>query len=381
MKDIMNALPIALVLAVAAPVSAQPPPSAPPAKPRMVRVVSPEVRPDHTVTFRLRAPKASEVTVSGEFGQPAVMNKDDSGVWSATVGPVEPGLYDYGFSVDGLRILDPANPNPKVGLNLSTSLLLVPGDPPLIYEARPVPHGTVTTHWYDSKSVGVTRRICVYTPPGYSNGKGKYPVLYLLHGSGDDEAGWTLIGRANLIMDNLLAEGKARPAIIVMPNGHVPRPPQPSSDPAERARASSLFENDLLKDIVPLVESNYRVFKEPALRAIAGLSMGGGQSSSIGLNHPELFGYVGVFSAGLSRDPDVAFKRMKENKDLSRKNLKLLWIACGKQDGGFANAEKLSHWMNENGAKNVWRPSEGGHTWPNWRLYLSELLPLLFDHK
>jgi len=377
----MNSLEIALGLAAAAWGAAQQPPAAPPAKPQMVRVVSPEVRPDRTVTFRLRAPKASEVTVSGGFGKPAAMTKDESGVWSVTLGPVAPGLYDYGFSVDGLRILDPSNPNPKAGLNLTTSLLLVPGEPPLIYEARPVPHGTVTIHWYDSKSAGVPRRIYVYTPPGYGKGKAKYPVLYLLHGAGDDESGWTVIGRANLIMDNLLAERKAKPAIIVMPNGHVPRQTPFSADPAERAKAAGVFENDLLKDIVPLVESNYRVYQDAGHRAIAGLSMGGGQSSSIGLNHPELFGYVGVYSAGLSREPEAAFKTLLEKKALSRKNLKLLWIGCGTQDGGFERAQQLSQWMTGHGTKNVWRPSEGGHTWPNWRLYLSEFLPLLFTQE
>jgi enterochelin esterase family protein len=235
MGEVMNSLEIALGLAAAAWGAA------PPAKPQVVRVVSPEVCPDRTVTFRLRAPKASEVTVSGEFGKPAAMTKDENGVWSVTLGPLAPGLYDYRFSVDGLRILDPSNPNPKVGLRLTTGLLLMPGQPPLIYEARPVPHGTVTIHWYDSKSAGVPRRIYVYTPPGYGKGKAKYPVLYLLHGAGDDESDWTVIGRANLIMDNLLAE---------------------------RAKAAS-----------------------------------------------------------------------------------------------------------------VWRPSEGGHTWPNWRLYLSEFLPLLFTQE
>ena len=210
----------------------------------------------------------------GGFGNPAAMTKDETGVWSVTVGPLAPGLYDYGFSVDGMRVLDPGNPNPKAGLNLTTSLLLVPGEPPLIYEVRPVPHGTVTIHWYDSKSAGVTRRIYVYTPPGYGKGKAKYPVLYLLHGSGDDESGWTVVGRANLIMDNLLAERKAQPAIIVMPNGHVPRPAPLSADPAERAKAASVFESDLLKDILPLVEADYRVYQDTGHRAIAGLSMG-----------------------------------------------------------------------------------------------------------
>lgn len=364
-------------LAAASVASPQPPPAS--AKPVMVRIASPDVGADRTVTFRLRAPKASEVTVSGGFGPAARLSKDEADVWSVSVGPLPPGLYDYAFTVDGLRMIDPANPAVKPGVTVTTSMVLVPDQPPAIYEDRPVTHGTVTIHWYDSKAAGVPRRIWVYTPPGYSRTKAKYPVLYLLHGSGDDESGWTTIGKANLIMDNLIAEGKAKPAVIVMPNGHVPRSLQPLPDPlAERARTATMFESDLLKDVLPLVEAEYRVDKDPAHRAIAGLSMGGGQSSNIGLNHPELFGWVGVYSAGLGREPDTAFKQLLANSALSRKNLKLLWIGCGKQDQGYANAERLSQWMNEHGLKNIWRPSDGGHTWPNWRLYLSEFLPLLF---
>ena len=366
-----------------------------PRNPRMNALVSPEVHPDRTVTLRLRAPAASKVTVSGDIGPAQALAKGDNGVWTITLGPLKPELYDYTFSVDGLRTVDPSNAMVK---NATTSLLLVPGEEPRLWEVRPVPHGAVTIHWYDSKSVGTTRRVYVYTPPDYNKGDAKYPVLYLLHGSGDDESGWTTVGRANLIMDNLLAEGKARPAIIVMPFGHVPRPPQPQAQQAsssagppaaaagaaavdfavERARATSMFENDLLKDVIPLIESNYRVEADPAHRAIAGLSMGGGQSQAIGLNHPELFGYVGVWSAGLARDPDAAFKRMLEQKDLNRQNLKLLWIGCGRSDPGFANAERLSKWMIDHDVPNTWRPSEGAHQWPVWRLYLSEFLPLEF---
>jgi len=372
---------IALVLALAVcgrapPATAQQNPAGRGQAMRRAPMLSPEVHPDRTVTFRLRAPKASAVTVSIEVGKPQEMTKDDNGVWSLTVGPLEPNLYDYSFNVDGLRIIDPNNTNIK---NATTSLVLVPGDPPALEEVRDVPHGTVTMQWYASKSVGVTRRIYVYTPPGYLKGEERYPVLYLLHGAGDDESGWTTVGHANLIMDNLLAEGEAKPAIIVMPLGHVPRPAAASADPApDRARSTGLFEQDLLNDVIPLVESTYRVYADADHRAIAGLSMGGGQSQSIGLNHPELFAYVGVWSAGLARNPDTTFKRLLDEGDLSHKNLKLLWIGCGKQDGGFANAQRLSEWMTNHGVKNTFRPSEGAHQWPVWRLYLGEFLPLLW---
>jgi enterochelin esterase family protein len=365
---------------IAAPLMAQEPKAQ--SRPRMARVVSPEVRPDRTVTFRLRAPQAKEVKVSGEFGNAGSMTKGDDGIWTVTVGPLAPNLYEYGFSVDGQRTIDPGNTFLK---NPTTSLVLVPGDEGSVYSNRPVPHGSVTTHWYDSKSVGVLRRFNVYTPPGYAKDMDtKYPVLYLLHGSGDDETGWTTVGRANLIMDLLLAEGKAKPALIVMPYGHVPapRPAQPGADPAaERNRTMGLFEKDLLDDVLSIVEANYRVYTDPAHRAIAGLSMGGGQSANIGLNHPELFGYVGVWSMGImGRDPEAAFKRMLEHSSERDANLKLLWIGCGEKDGLFPGAERLAKWMTEHGVKNTWRPSEGAHTWPVWRLYLSEFLPLVFSH-
>lgn len=344
-----------------------------PARSLMNRLTSPEVHSDRTVTFRLRAPQAKQVSVSGEIGQGKQMTRDDAGVWSITVGPLKPNIYDYAFTVDGMRILDPGNPEIKTP---TTSLLLVPAEKPALYELRPVPHGSVTIHWYDSRSCGVTRRIFVYTPPDYASSGRKYPVLYLLHGSGDNESMWVASGKANLIMDNLLAEGKAQPAVIVMPYGHVPMTQQMSAD---RNRRTQLFEDDLLQDVIPLVEKQYRVQTDPAHRAIAGLSMGGWQSSSIGLNHPELFGYVGVWSMG-ARDPDNTFKRMLENKKLIDQNLKLLWIGCGRQDSvvGFDTAEQLSQWMTGHGVKNTWRPSEGAHEWPVWRMYLGEFLPLIF---
>ena len=339
--------------------------------------VSPEVHADRTVTFRLRAPKAAEVSVSGEIGAAGKMTKDDKGVWSVTVGPLAPNIYDYGFNVDGLRILDVANPDFK---NPTTSMLLVPGEQTRPYELRKVAHGNLTIHWYDSKAAGVTRRIIVYTPPGYGKGDEKYPVLYLLHGSGGNESSWSAGGKANLILDNLLEGGKAKPAVIVMPNGHVSRPAATAGAAemtAERNRTMSVFENDLLGDVMPLVEANYRVYTDPAHRAIAGLSMGGGQSATIGLNHPELFGFVGVWSMG-AREPDTQFKKLVEQKPLSDKNLKLLWIGCGKSDGFFAGAEEMDQWMTAHQVKHVWRPSEGSHQWPVWRMYLSEFLPLLF---
>lgn len=225
-----------------------------PRPPARARIISPEVLPDHRVTFRLPAPKANSVAVVGEFAkEPQPMVKDEAGLWSVTVGPLGPDIYSYNFSVDGFSTLDPNNQDLKESLRPTQSLLEVPGDKPVPYEARPVPHGAVSVHWYHSKSVGALRRIYVYTPPGYDAARGaKYPVLYLLHGSGDAENGWTWVGRANLIADNLLAERKARPAIIVMPFGHV-------FTASGAPGPSNAFEQDLLKDVIPLVERHYRV--------------------------------------------------------------------------------------------------------------------------
>lgn len=363
------------ILACASAANAQQTPTNRPAR-MMNRIVSPEIHPDRTVSFRLRAPKASQVTISIEVARPQAMTKDDGGVWSLTVGPLEPDMYDYSFNVDGLRTIDPGNIDIK---NPTTSILLVPGEPPALWEVRHVPHGAVNIHWYDSKSVGTTRRLYVYTPPDYGKTDAKYPVLYLLHGAGDDESGWTVAGHANLIMDNLIAEGKAKPAIIAMPFGHVPRPAPAGGNPAGAfGRTNQLFKQDLLNDVIPLVEATYRVHTDPAHRAIAGLSMGGGQSQSIGLNHPELFGYVGVWSAGLARNPDEAFKQLLANADESHKSLKLLWIGIGKQDAGFDRAQALSKWMTDHNVKNEWHPSEGAHQWPVWRRYLAEFVPRLF---
>ncbi|MCX7046492.1 MAG: alpha/beta hydrolase-fold protein [Candidatus Sumerlaeota bacterium] len=337
--------------------------------------VASEIYPDRTVTMRLRAPKALEVSVAGQIGA-RPMVKDSEGVWSVTLGPLAPAIYDYSFVVDGVSMADPGNPDIK---GPTSSLLPIPAKKPALYEMRNVPHGQVTIHWYHSTTLAADRRVYVYTPPGYGRRNAKFPVLYLLHGSGDTESGWTMIGRANQIMDNLLAQRKAKPAIIVMPLGHVPPPAQTTSDTAiERGRSLRLFEADLLNDVIPLVEAKYRVIADSDHRAIAGLSMGGAQAASIGLNHPELFGYVGVWSAGLAREPDTAYKRLIDNAETSRKNLKLLWIGCGQQDKGFARAEDLTKWMTEHGVKNTWRPSEGAHEWPVWRMYLGEFLSLLF---
>jgi enterochelin esterase family protein len=334
-------------------------------------LVSPEVKPDRTVVFRIAAPKATVVTVSGEFGKKE-LTKDDRGVWSATVGPLEPDLYSYQFNVDGVPTADPRNGRVKVGSPPLSNLVEVKGDKPGPHDLRPVPHGTLHFHRYESKALdGKSRGLVVYTPPGYElRADQHFPVLYLLHGSGDNEFGWTDIGMAHHIVDNLLADGKATPMIIVMPNGHAVerRTGQPNANNTQK------FEADLLGDVIPLVKKTYRVKPGQENCAIAGLSMGGGQSWAIGMGHLDMFAYVCPFSMG-GGSPGILDKIDPAEVN---KRLKLIWIGCGKDDRGFARSEKLCQDLTAKGVKNTWHPSDGAHTWIVWRKYLAEVVPLLF---
>ena len=342
-----------------------------------------EVAPDRTVTFRLRAPEATDVKVFGDFIQGAPdMKKAEDGVWSVTVGPIAPAIYTYNFRVNGVKVLDPLNPAIKLGEGGSESIFEVHGETPAPYDMQDVPHGTVHENWYESKTLNVWRRIDVYTPPGYEAGKSTYPVMYLLHGSGDTENGWVKIGRANFIFDNLIAAGKAKPMIVVMPYGRArqdvylgpaPVPAQPLDPKA--------FENDLLKDVMPFAEKFYRISAKPADRAIAGLSMGGGQALSIGLNHLDIFHNVGAFSAGGGVRPDgmeAQYKDLLADPPATNKKLKLFYIACGKADGLFAGSQALHDTLAKHEIKHVFVPSEEGHVWRNWRNYLADFTPQLF---
>jgi len=333
-------------------------------------VVSPEVRPDRTITFRLNAPQAKNVGVNVSFGRsPQQMSRDSNGVWAVTLGPVEPQIYEYDFTVDGLTILDPGNQWLKVWSRTARNLVEVGAEPAAFFQQQLVPHGTVHIHKYESKSLGITRGLYVYTPPGYESGNGKYPVLYLLHGSGDNESAWVEVGRANIIVDNLLAGDKAKQMLIVMPYGHTP---------GQRPRTGNIeqFEKDLLGDVIPFVESNYRVNKDQENRAIAGLSMGGGQSLSIGLRHPELFAYVAGFSSG-AREA-AKFVESIDKPELLNEKLKLLWVGCGNKDFLLEENKKFINLLESKGVKHTSSITEGAHEWPVWRRYLNEVVPLLF---
>jgi enterochelin esterase family protein len=334
---------------------------------RRPRIISPEVKSDRTVTFRFRAPSAHQVLVAVEYLdglRPLRLGED--GVWAVTLGPFEPELYSYNFVVDGVATVDPLNPNIKIGIRTTQSLLDVPGDPPLFFEERPVQRGTVHIHRYESKTLGITRGLSVYTPPGYeTNPKGDYPVFYLLHGAGDNERGWSTVGRANVILDNLIAEKKAAPMIIVMPDGHAPA----------TEGVDNPFHKDLIEEVIPYVEASYRVKTGSENRALAGLSMGGFQTLDIGISHQDLFAWIGVYSAGIR---DTYEKSHGPFLDTANKKLKLFWIAIGKTDFLFERNENLLKLLKKKNIKHTFRLSEGGHTWKNWRYYLHEFLQLIF---
>ncbi len=345
-------------------------------RPQTPPVVSPEIQTDHRVAFRLRAPKASEVVLNGQWANGrAGMAKDTNGVWSVVVGPIEPGVYEYSFNVDDLTMVDPGNPAIKPMREPRTSILHLPGDPPLLQDFQDVPHGVVREHTYRSKALGRLRELAVYTPPGYDQQTdARFPTLYLQHGSGDNQATWVAHGKAHWILDNLIAQGRAKPMVVVMMDGHASttgdRGPGPQGNTA-------LFERDLLEDVMPIIEANYRVKPDAANRGIVGLSMGGGQSLTIGLNHLERFAWVGGFSSSVPSREAVA--GALEKPEATNAKLKLLWVGCGKDDFLLKRNEEFIALLTEKNLQHEWHLTDGNHSWPVWRIYLGEFLPRLFQ--
>jgi enterochelin esterase family protein len=308
----------------------------------------------------------------------------EGNVWSVTTEPLPPDVYEYTFSIDKVRTLDPVNNWIK---DRTASLVMIPGNPPEPWDDRAVPHGVIRIHYYESKSLdGVRRRFHVYTPPGYDDAKNagtKYPVLYLLHGSGDDDSGWTNVGRANAIFDNLIADGKMKPTVVVMPYGHTPRNPAPTGGGGARPSNEDRirpFENDLLHDVMPRVESTYRVYTDQPHRAIAGLSMGGAQSLRVGLGHLDLFAYVCPMSAGRVRNEEFAryAPELTEHPDQANAKLKLLWISCGEKDALLKPNQDNDKWFTEHGIKHEFHVTPGIHTWLVWRRNLVDISQRLF---
>ena len=379
------------------------PAAAPAARPafRMPpRIVSPEILPDNKVTFRVYAKDASKITVSGEWqagsGGSENLVRNDTGLFSLTVGPLKPELYGYTLTVDGVRTIDQGNVQVRRDGSNYQSFFIVPGpESDLYFQKNDVAHGTVTKVWYKSEVLGFQRRVYVYTPSGYEGDTQKYPVFYLLHGAGGDEDAWTNMGRTAQIMDNLIAQGKAKPMIVVMTNGNANQagaqnevPPIPSTGEQGMAayqRYAGKFEEHLVKDVVPFIEKNYRTLTGKDNRAIAGLSMGGAHTQTITNNNPGMFSYIGVFSMGIMnmgpQSQDAAKleqERITKLTALKNSGYKLYWIGVGKNDFVYKGVITLRETLDKVGLKYIYNESTGGHTWANWRIYLSEFAPLLF---
>ncbi len=350
------------------------------------RVVSPELSADRHVAFRILAPQAEKVLLSGSdipnLGQGAEMVKDANGVWEVTRGPLDPGAYRYNFNVDGVSVVDPRSPSVSESNMNVWSLVYVPGSD--FMDTKEVPHGAVAKVTYYSKSLQRFRRMHVYTPPGYESGSDKYPVFYLLHGAFDCDDSWTSVGRAGFILDNLIAAGKAKPMVVVMPAGH--------TGPFTFGRRLPVdeFVEDFTKDIMPYAEKHYRVYTDRANRAIAGLSMGGAQTLNIAIPNPDKFAYIGVFSSGIfgitggsgaNQNGPSWEERHKDILDGAKlkDGLKLVWFATGKDDFLVETSRATVEMLRKHGLDVVYHESDGGHTWINWRNYLHVFAPQLFQ--
>ena len=372
------------------------------------QVASPDVHADNSVTFNLIAPEAQKVQITGDFLPPkkveyggntyempgvADLVKNDKGVWTLTTEPLQPELYTYNMLVDGVKIIDPLNVYNIRDINNLFSVLFIGGNQRAdLYKVNKVAHGTVSKIWYESPTAGLTRRLTVYTPAGYETSGKEYPVLYLLHGIGGDENAWSELGRAAQIMDNLIAQGKAEPMLVVMTNGNISQEACPG-ETSEGFRVPTMMLPKTMEgsfetafpDVVKFVEKTYRVKKDKAHRAIAGLSMGGCHSLFISINYPDLFDYVGLFSAAVDRQqnnqegyPNIYADRNQKIDRLFSKHPKLFWIGIGKTDFLIQSNNDLRAYLDSKNHKYTYLETEGGHIWRNWRIYLAEFTPLLF---
>lgn len=368
------------------------------------QIVSPEIHPDHTVTFRLAAPKAVKVQVTGDFlptqkvqtpfgefdapGAADMTQKD--GVWEYTTpAPLAPELYSYTMLVDGLKINDPSNVHRIRDVQSVTDVFIIPGERADLYKINDVPHGTVSKVWYNSPSLGMDRRLTVYTPAGYETSGKRYPVFYLLHGMGGDENAWTELGRASQILDNLIAQGKAEPMIVVMTNGNAALQAAPGESNLGFAAPSMQLPKTMegsfeqhFPEVVKFIDKNYRTIKTKKARAIAGLSMGGFHSMHISKQYPDMFDYVGLFSAAIMPGNDVKSpvyddleSKLKTQFD---KKPALYWIAIGDKDFLYDANKQYRKMLDEKGYKYTYYETPEGHIWKNWRIYLTEFAPQLF---
>lgn len=368
------------------------------------QIVSPEIHEDNSVTFRLFAPNADAVEITGDF-LPTVkmetpmgemdgpgkveLTKDENGVWTYTTEKLGPELYNYAFLIDGFRTTDPNNPFLIRDVASSTNIFIIGGGHAELYKTNDIPHGSVTRRWYDSPGLDMDRRITIYTPPGYEKSSAEYPVLYLLHGAGGDEEAWISLGRTAQIMDNLIAQGKAKPMIVVMPNGNVIQDGAPGEGSRNYYKPQFMIPKTMdgtyegaFEDIINFVESNYRVKANKENRAIAGLSMGGFHTLHISRYYPNTFDYIGLFSAAIMPREDATgkvYSDFDQTLQVQMENgYKLYWIAIGKTD--FLYDANTAYRAKLDGMNMPYEyvESEGGHTWRNWRVYLSQFAPQLF---
>ena len=405
----LNRMVLAAVVVCCAlvPLAGQPPAQAPGAS-QGPTVTSPEVGADHRVTFRVLAPTAQTVElrspgdipgVGGRGVAPPQLTKNADGVWERTFGPLPAGAYRYVFTVNGLTVVDARNPMTSQTNTTVYSLAVVPGSD--VFDTKNVPHGAVASVLYNSTALGGIRRMHVYTPPGYEMSRERYPVLYLLHGAGDVDESWSSVGRAGIILDNLIAANTAKPMVVVMPAGHVNGAGAALGAAVPAAAAQGMpgigsgpdpFASDFTTDLLPYIEKNYRVLTDRQSRAIAGLSMGGNQTLNIAIPHLEKFAYVGVFSSGIISGRGAApaentpFGEVWEKQNLAaldnaanKKGLNLLWFSTGKDDGLITTTRNTVELLKKHGFKPVFIESQGAHTWLNWRDYLAAFAPQLFQ--
>lgn len=357
---------------------------------------SPQINDDRSVTFRIQAPQAREVLLTGDWMPiegwtpgSVKMERDESGVWSYTTNPLASDLYGYSFIVDGIRMNDPGNVYLIRDVATLTNVFIIGGGQGDLFKVNDVAHGSVTRRWYESPSLEKSRRMTVYTPPGYENSSEQYPVLYLLHGMGGDEEAWIALGRTSQILDNLIATGKAKPMIVVMTNGNAAQQAAPGESDLGMVAPTMQLPNtmdgtfeDSFKDVINFIEKNYRVLANKESRAIAGLSMGGFHALHISRYYPQTFNYIGLFSAAIMPNEKVKSKVYDDFEtsllQQMKNEYKLYWIAIGKNDFLFkANVDYRAK-LDAMGFKYTYVETGGGHTWSNWRYYLSEFVPLLF---
>ncbi len=352
----------------------------------------PRLHADRRVTFRVNAPQAKAVAVaargddSGMGATPYDLKPVQDGIWEVTIGPVRPGFHYYELIIDGQRMTDPSS-HTYFGWAQPTSALEVPDETLDFYVEKDVPHGEVRIRPYRSTVTGQFRRAYVYTPPGYDrNTETRYPVLYLQHGSGENETAWTWQGRANVILDNLIAEGKARPMIVVMDQGYATRPAGSSRPAGQReggaGAGNEAFEELVLRDLIPLIDEHYRTQPDRHHRAIAGTSMGAGQAMRIGLGNPDQFASIGAFSGGSRNlDPKTAYGGVLADAATFNRKFDLFWIGFGNEDRGYTNGQALHATLEANGVKHVWFEGPGSHEWQVWRKHLYDFASRLFSDR